>query len=74
MLHAAAARLVNVSLHGKCRLKLLCCVRMCYSDSDDPSDTVTGDEEYGSYYSSIRNEEIYQDLCAMGRRAEPQVM
>jgi len=42
-------------------------------DSDDPSDTVTGDEEYGSYYSSIRNEEIYQDLCAMGRRAEPQI-
>jgi len=40
---------------------------MCYSDSDDPSDTVTGDEEYGSYYSSIRNEEIYQDLCVMRR-------
>jgi len=47
---------------------------MCYSDSDVPSNTVTGDEEYGSYYTSIRNEEIYQDLCAMGRRAEPQVM
>lgn len=46
---------------------------MCYSD-DEPSDTVMETEEYGSYYSSIRNEEVYQDLCAMGRRAEPQVM
>ncbi|XP_021933195.1 protein vav isoform X2 [Zootermopsis nevadensis] len=42
------------------------------NDSDDPSNTVTENEEYGSYYSSIRNEEIYQDLCAMGRRAELQ--
>jgi len=47
---------------------------MCCSDSDDPSNTVIENEEYGSYYSSIRNEEIYQDLCAMGQRAESQVM
>ncbi|PSN30254.1 hypothetical protein C0J52_26422 [Blattella germanica] len=50
---------------------LLCCVRMCYSYNDEPSDELNETEEYGSYYSQIRNEEIYQDLCAMGRRAEP---
>ncbi|XP_069695874.1 protein vav isoform X2 [Periplaneta americana] len=43
------------------------------NDNDEPSSTLTENEEYGSYYSSIRNEEIYQDLCAMERRAEPQI-
>ena len=48
----------------------LCCVRMCCSDNDEPTDEINETVEYGSYYSSIRNEEIYQDLCAVGRRPE----
>ncbi|PNF32490.1 Protein vav [Cryptotermes secundus] len=47
--------------------------RSLNSNDDEPSNTVMETEEYGSYYSSIHNEEVYQDLCAMGRRAEPQI-
>jgi len=47
---------------------------MCCSDNDEPSRELSEEVEYGSYYSRIRNEEIYQDLCSINRQPQQQVM
>ncbi|XP_066994159.1 protein vav isoform X2 [Anabrus simplex] len=38
------------------------------NDDDEPSRELSEEVEYSSYYSRIRNEEIYQDLCSINRQ------